>query len=139
MANFVAMMLLQPCAMLAKGPPWMKAGVPSNVCTKLGCSASCNNTAMALATPKSFTQKGLLSNVTPSKMFSMRRCKSFMSVAKQRMAISSLAGVMSKPLSRISPLLLPPKPVMMLRRLRSFTSSTRRHTTSFSAKPSRWC
>ena len=33
---------LQPCAMLANGPPWMKAGVPSSVCTRFGASASLN-------------------------------------------------------------------------------------------------
>ena len=32
----VAMMELQPWAMLAKGPPWTKAGVPSSVCTRFG-------------------------------------------------------------------------------------------------------
>ena len=32
----VASTELQPWAMLAKGPPWMKAGVPSSVCTRFG-------------------------------------------------------------------------------------------------------
>lgn len=36
----VAMMELQPCAMLAKGPPCTNAGVPSSVCTRFGLRAS---------------------------------------------------------------------------------------------------
>ena len=36
----VARTELQPWAMLANGPPWTKAGVPSSVCTRLGASAS---------------------------------------------------------------------------------------------------
>ena len=43
----VAMIELQPWAMLAKGPPWTNAGVPSSVCTKLGLSASLSSAAMA--------------------------------------------------------------------------------------------
>ncbi len=31
---------LQPCAMLANGPPWTKAGLFSSVCTRFGCIAS---------------------------------------------------------------------------------------------------
>ena len=36
MASLVASTLLQPWAMLANGPPWMKAGLPPRVCTRLG-------------------------------------------------------------------------------------------------------
>ena len=43
----VAMMELQPCAMLANGPPCTNAGVPSSVCTRLGLSASLSSAAMA--------------------------------------------------------------------------------------------
>ena len=32
----MAMTLLQPWAMLAKGPPWMMAGLFSSVCTRFG-------------------------------------------------------------------------------------------------------
>ena len=38
---------LQPCAMLANGPPCTSAGEPSSVCTRLGCSASRSSAAMA--------------------------------------------------------------------------------------------
>ncbi len=43
----VAVTLLQPWAMLANGPPWTMAGVPSSVCTRLGLSASFSSAAMA--------------------------------------------------------------------------------------------
>lgn len=36
----VAMTELQPCAMLAKGPPWTNAGLFSSVWTKLGLIAA---------------------------------------------------------------------------------------------------
>ncbi len=47
MAMRVAMMELQPCAMLAKGPPCTNAGVPSSVCTRLGLSASLSRAVIA--------------------------------------------------------------------------------------------
>jgi len=138
MAIFVASNELHPCAMLANGPPCTKAAVFSVVCTKLGCNASLSSTVMAPATPKSFTVKGLLSYVKPKMMFSMRRRRSCTSFDKQRIAMISDAGVMSKPDSWVMPLLLGPKPTTMLRSERSFTSSTLRHKISFSPKPFDW-
>ena len=44
----------------------------------------------------------------------------------------SEAGVMSNPVSVGMPFAEPPSPVTMLRKLRSFTSSTRFHLISFS-------
>ena len=38
---------LQPWAMLANGPPWTKAGLPSSVCTRLGASASFSSAVIA--------------------------------------------------------------------------------------------
>ena len=64
----------------------------------------------------------------------MRRRKSASSAAKQRMAMSSLAGVMSKPACVGMPLTEGPSPVTMLRSERSLTSSTRRQSTSLSPK-----
>ena len=46
-ARSVATMLLQPWAMLPKGPPWTRAGAPSVVCTRFGRSASRSSAAMA--------------------------------------------------------------------------------------------
>lgn len=47
----VAVTLLQPWAMFAKGPPWTKAGVPSRVWTRFGFMASRSSAAMAPAAP----------------------------------------------------------------------------------------
>ena len=38
---------LQPCAMLANGPPCTSAGEPSSVCTRLGATASFSSTDIA--------------------------------------------------------------------------------------------
>ena len=46
---------------------------------------------------------------------------------RQKAAITSEATVMSKPLSRGTPLALPPRPTTMWRRARSFMSTTRFH------------
>ena len=45
-------------AMLAKGPPWMKAGVPSRVWTRLGFRASFSRAAMAPAAFRSAAVTG---------------------------------------------------------------------------------
>ncbi len=45
------------------------------------------------------------------------------------MAMISEAATMSKPVSRGIPWVGPPRPVAMLRRLRSFISTARRHDT----------
>ena len=126
---------LQPCAILANGPPCTKAAVPSVVCTKLGWIASFNNTVMAPATPKSFTVKGWSSYVKPNRIFSIRRRRSLTSLERQRIAIISEAGVISKPDSWVIPFDLGPRPTTMLRNERSFTSSTLRQRISFSPKP----
>ena len=51
MAMRVAMSVLQPCAMLAKGPPCTKAGSPSVVCTRFGFTAFFNSAVIAPAAP----------------------------------------------------------------------------------------
>ena len=50
LAVVVAIRLLQPWAMLAKGPPCTKAGVCSRVCTRFGFRASFSSAAMAPCT-----------------------------------------------------------------------------------------
>ena len=50
-----------------------------------------------------------------------------MSVARHRIAITSLAGVMLKPSCRGMPLPVPPSPMVMSRSARSFMSITRFH------------
>ena len=59
----VAIIELQPCAILANGPPCIIAGVPSSVCTKFGLKASFNNSVKAPSTCRSRTNTGSRSNV----------------------------------------------------------------------------
>ena len=54
---------LQPCAMLANGPPWMKAGLFSSVCTRFGASASFSSAAIAPCALMSRARIGLWSRV----------------------------------------------------------------------------
>ena len=61
----------------------------------------------------SATRKGWPSMVVPKRMLSTRRRKSSPSRARQSMAMISEAGVMSNPLSIITPLVLAPSPVTM--------------------------
>ena len=51
-------MLELPCAMLAKGPAWTSAGVPSSVCIAVGCRASIISTVSAPVMPKSSAVSG---------------------------------------------------------------------------------
>ena len=53
-AIFVAIIELHPWAILAKGPPWIIAGVFSKVCTKFGLMASFINNAIAPWTSNCF-------------------------------------------------------------------------------------
>ena len=59
LAVSVANIELQPWAILAKGPPWTRAGVPSIVWTKFGLIASLSIKVNAPSTFKSETVIGL--------------------------------------------------------------------------------
>ena len=63
MESFVARTLLQPWAMLANGPPWMKAGLSSSVCTRFGFMASFSSTVIAPWAFRSAAVTGLRSRV----------------------------------------------------------------------------
>ncbi len=129
MAVRVARMLLQPWAMLAKGPPWMRAGTPSRVWTKLGCRASRSRASMAPVTFSSLARTGSPSKEKPTRVRSMRSRRSSGFSARQSMAMTSEAAVMSKPPSRGIPWARPPRPKTTCRRERSFMSMTRRQRT----------
>ena len=96
----VAMAELQPWAMLAKGPPWMKAGLFSRVCTRLGCSASRSSAVIAPWACRSAAVTGLPSSEVATTMRAMRAFRSARLVARHRMAMISEATTMSKPSSR---------------------------------------
>ena len=116
--------------MFANGPPWTNAGVPSRDWTRFGSRASLRIAAIEPVTPISFASTGRPSSAKPTTMRSIRARRSARDVARQRIAITSLAAVMSKPLSRgTPPCLRPPRPMTIFRRARSFMSSARFHRT----------
>ena len=78
--------------------------------------------------PKSLTVTLFPSESKPKIICSMRRLKSSMSFERQKTAIISLAGVISKPDSITTPL-PSPSPVTTCLKFRSFTSKTRFHKT----------
>ena len=83
------------------------------VCTKLGLIASFNNVAMAPTTFKSRAKIAFPSNVFPTNIFPNRNFKSSKSFAKHKIAITSEAGVILKPSSRIVPLAFAPTPIII--------------------------
>ena len=68
-------------------------------------------------------------------MLPSRRVRSLRSVARQKIAMTSEATVMSKPSSRGKPLATPPSEPTMLRSARSFMSMTRRQVMRRSSMP----
>src|SRR6266849_1662644 len=99
---------LQPCAMLANGPPWMKAGLFSSVWTRFGAIASFKRAAIEPAAFRSADRTGWRSRVCPTTILASRRRRSARSVERQKIAITSEATVMSNPSSRAKPLATPP-------------------------------
>ena len=96
----VAITELQPWAMLANGPPWMNAGLFSRVCTRLGASASFKSTLMGPGAFRSRACTGSRARVWATTILPRRSSRSFRSLARQKIAITSEATVMSKPSSR---------------------------------------
>ncbi len=84
---------------------------------------------MAPAAEISLATTGFLSRVWPIWIWPSRRCRSAKSLARQKIAMTSEATVMSKPASRGKPLATPPSEVTMERKARSFMSMPRRHVT----------
>ena len=96
-ASFVATMLLQPCAIFPNGPQWINAGVFSYVCTKFGIKASLNKTAIDPSALSIFAVTGLLFFVYATIILPNLNFKSFRSLLNARIAITSDAAVISKP------------------------------------------
>ena len=115
----------QPVAMLPKGPVWMSAGTPSPVRRRLGARASRRMAAMAPAAPRSSAVTQPPSRSRPTTILPSRSRRSASDVARERMTMTSLVGVMSKEDWRVTPSTRPPSPVTMWRRARSLTSRTR--------------
>ena len=120
-----AMIELLPCAMFAKGPACTKTGVFSIVWSSVGLMASRSSTAMAPAVPSCSAVTAWPSWSRPITMRPRRWRKSFMLVVRPRIAMTSDATAMSKPVSRGRPFSRPPRPITTLRSARSLTSTTR--------------
>ena len=87
--------------MLANGPACIRQGWPSSVWIRLGLSASFSNTAIAPAAPRSSAVTGVPPLYEWATVIAPRRWrKSRRSRDTARIAITSEAAVMSKPLSR---------------------------------------
>ena len=85
---------------VGKGPPWMKAGVPSSVCTRLGLMASLSRAAMAPSALKIVGGYGGAGAAVGHHHPASRAFRSVRLSARQRTAMISEATVMSKPSSR---------------------------------------
>mmetsp|Transcript_16838 Transcript_16838/g.63854 ORF Transcript_16838/g.63854 Transcript_16838/m.63854 type:complete len:426 (+) Transcript_16838:562-1839(+) len=122
-----AMMLELPCAMLANGPACTITGLPSRLCMSVGLMASRISTASAPPQPRSSAVTGRPARERATTMLPRRSRMSRRLVARASTAITSDATVMSKPVSRGTPLTsLGPVPTVMPRRWRSQVSTTRR-------------
>ena len=130
-ASFVALTELQPCAIFAKGPPWIMQGVPSNDCTKFGFIASFKSAVIAPSAFKSFAYTGSSSSLYPIIIFPSLFLKSFISFDKHSIAIISDATVISKPSFLGTILFSPDKPVSMHLNCLSFKSTHLFHVTLF--------
>ena len=127
---------LQPWAMLAKGPPWMKAGVPSSVCTRFGISASCSSTVIDPTDCRSAAVTGFFSEVRPTIILARRSWRSAMSFDRQNTAMISEATEMSNLVWRGNPLAGPPSAITMSRSERSFMSTARAQEMRRASRPS---
>ena len=112
--------------MFANGPQCTNAGWPSSVCTRFGMIASLSRTAIEPAQPICSAVTGSPARLYATVIAPSRWRRSGRSRASARIAMTSEAAVMSKPVSRGEPFVAPPRPVMMLRRPRSFMSTQRR-------------
>jgi len=87
--------------------------------------ASFSKAAIAPSALRSLAKIGFLSQVNPMKILLKRFFKSLRSLDKHSIAMISEAAVMSNPVSRGMPLPVPPKPIVIFLKERSFISITR--------------
>mmetsp|Transcript_165 Transcript_165/g.340 ORF Transcript_165/g.340 Transcript_165/m.340 type:complete len:223 (+) Transcript_165:922-1590(+) len=116
-----------PCAILANGPACTSTGVPSSVCIRVGMMASFISTVSAPPMPKSSAVTGSPALLDPTTMRPRRSRISAMEVVRARMAMISLATVMSNCVLRVWPFSREPSPTVIERRNRSLVSITRFH------------
>ena len=119
------MMELLPWAIFAKGPACTKAGVPSRSCIRVGMMASFIRTVMAPAQPRSSAVIASPDLLAATTILPKRSRMSARSVVSAKIAMTSLATVISKPVSRVNPISAGPCPIVILRSMRSLMSTTR--------------
>mmetsp|Transcript_2203 Transcript_2203/g.7246 ORF Transcript_2203/g.7246 Transcript_2203/m.7246 type:complete len:273 (-) Transcript_2203:486-1304(-) len=124
-ATWSAMMDELPWAMFAKGPACTSTGVPSRVCISVGLTASFMSTVRAPPMPTSSASTGCRVLLVATTMRPRRSRMSLRLVARASTAMISEATAMSYPVSRVMPFSAGPWPTVILRRKRSFTSTTR--------------
>src|ERR671918_1144939 len=125
-----------PEAMLPNGPLWRRAGRPSIVWTRFGRIACRSSTAMAPATRRSSAVTGSPPAASPTTIRPRRARRSCTPEVMARMAMTSEAAVITKPVSRGTPWALPPSPTMMWRSARSLRSRARGQVTVRGSMPS---
>ena len=104
--------------MLANGPACTKAGVPSRVCIRLGLMASFIRTVMRAGHAQVFGGDGFaLAGWCRSPSRPGARAYRPGSVVRARMAMISLATVISKPVRRVRPFSSGPRPISISRRI----------------------
>ena len=96
-------------------------------CGEGGLFGDQERTVIAPATFRSSQVTGELSFLNATTTLDIRLRRSLKEVVRARMAIISLATVMSKPVSRSTPFSPPPRPILTFLKDRSLTSTTLRH------------
>ena len=122
-AASVAITELQPCAILANGPPCTNAGFPSRVCTRFGLIASFKRAVIAPSACKSLAVIRLPDASKPTVMLPKLSFNSSMLLTKQRIAMTSDATTISN---------------LSLKSL-SLVSITRLQVTSVMPRAFPWC
>ena len=122
-------MLLHPCAILAKGPPWIIAGLFSKVCTILGFIASLRITAKLPSAFKSLQVTGWFLLLYPIIILPSLLFKSLILVDKHSIAIISEATEISNPSTLDFILFSPESPTSTFLNSLSFKSTHLFHVT----------
>ena len=113
-----------------------KGGVIFQSLHQIGGEGVAQSTDIGPAAFNSEARMGFLSRLCPTIICPKRRCKSAISVAKQKIAMTSEATVISKPSSRGKPFDTPPNDETICRKERSFMSIARRHDIRRVSRPS---
>ena len=113
---------------MAKGPPCIITGVFSKVCIILGFIASLRRAAILPTAFRSLAYTGSPAVLYATIILESLSFKSFILSARHKMAIISLATLIIKPSSLVTPLAFAPRPIIVCLKLLSFISKQRLNT-----------